>query len=81
MSSMRERFNKKGFGVNKYAKAHNINHCTLSMILDGVLNGEKSPETGRVRRALQQLKNDGVYIGRLPWEKSKKNDVNSGGEK
>lgn len=70
MSKMRERFDKKGFGVSKYARAHNINHATLSLILSGTLTGKNLPcKSGEVRRAFMQLKSDGVYIGALPWEK------------
>lgn len=69
MSKLRERFDKKGFGVSKYAKAHDINHVTLSLVLSEKLTGKNASKDGKVRRIFMLLKGDGVYIGRLPWEK------------
>ncbi len=72
MSKLRERFDKKGFGVSKYARAHGMSHATLSLVLDGKLTGTNASSGGKVRKVFVQLKQDGVYIGRLPWEKKER---------
>jgi len=53
--------------VKKYATAYKLNHSTLSRVLSGELTG-KNRAGGAVRKIIAQLKKDGVYIGRLPWE-------------
>ena len=65
--TLRERFDRRGFGVNKYAKAYRLNSSTLSRVLTGELTG-KNASGGAVRKVILQLKKDEVYIGRLPWE-------------
>ncbi len=65
--TLRERFDRRGFGVNKYAKAYRLNSSTLSRVLSGELNG-KNDAGGAVRKVIAQLKKDEVYIGQLPWE-------------
>lgn len=65
---LRERFDKRGFGVNKYAKAYGLNSSTLSRVLSGELTG-KNDAGGTVRKVIAQLKKDHVYVGQLPWER------------
>lgn len=67
--TLRDRFDKKGFAVTAYARAHKLNKSTLSRVLSGELNGKNKPvEGGSVRKVIARLKSDGVWIGRLPWE-------------
>ena len=66
---LRERFDKRGFGVQKYATAYKLSHSTLSRVLSGELNG-KNKAGGAVRKVIAQLKEDHVWIGILPWEVS-----------
>ncbi len=68
--SIRERFNAKGFGVVKYARAHKLSQPILSYILseNKDVTGRQNNGRGVTRKAYTQLKSDGVYIGTLPWE-------------
>ena len=66
--TLRERFDSRGFAVNKYAKAYGVNHSILSQVLDGVYSGRNINENGSTRRIIAQLKKDRVWIGKLPWE-------------
>ena len=73
MSGMRERFNKKGFSPTAYARAHGVTREVLYHILDGRHTGKKRSHSedengGSTRRAIMQLKKDGVWVGKLPWE-------------
>ena len=68
-SSLRDRFNKRGFSVQKYATAYKLNHSTLSRVLSEELTGTgKNVSGGAVRKIIAQLKNDKVWVGSLPWE-------------
>ncbi len=66
--SIRERFRKKGYGVNSYARAKGLNQTILSLVLAEKLTGERNGGTGMVRKTISNLKRDGVWIGSLPWE-------------
>ena len=68
--TMRERFDKKGFSPTAYAKAYGVSRDVLYRVLDGKLTGvKKSHENGgNTRKVIAQLKKDGIWIGRLPWE-------------
>jgi len=66
--TLRERFDRRGYSVTKYARVHGLNQSTLSRVLGGELNGRNSPRDGAVRRVIYQLKLDGVWVGRIPWQ-------------
>jgi hypothetical protein len=66
--TLKERFDSRGFAVNKYAKAYGVTHPILSGVLSGVYSGKNTPENGATRKIIMQLKKDKVWIGRLPWE-------------
>lgn len=68
MSDMKKRFDKRGFGVNAYAKAYGVDPSILSKVLQEKFDGSKGHRGGAVRRIIAQLKKDGVWRGRLPWE-------------
>jgi gp16 family phage-associated protein len=67
-NTLRERFDRKGFGVNKYAKANGLDHSTLSRVLSGKLSGTRGSMVGNTRKVIAVLKRDGVWVGKLPWE-------------
>ncbi len=66
----REIFKAKGFGVNAYVKAFNLNQTTLSLVLDGKLKGERTSSTGMTRKVILRLREDGVWCEPLPWKKT-----------
>ena len=62
-------FDKRGFSPMAYSKAYEVDRSALTKILSGELTGEKTtPRSGAVRKIIAQLKNDKVWIGKLPWE-------------
>ena len=68
--SLRERFDRRGFGVNKYAKAFGLSQPVLSKVLSGdkETTGSRKTKEGTTKKVYAQLKSDGVWIGALPWE-------------
>lgn len=72
--NMRERFEKRGFSVTKYARALGVQHSIVTRVLDGKMDGSryyKSDRSKNTRRVIAQLKKDGIWIGPLPWEMEK----------
>ena len=65
--TLRDRFNSKGFGINAYVKAHNINQTTLSLVLDGKLKGSNVTAQGNTKKVITQLYRDNIWIAPLPW--------------
>lgn len=70
MTELRERFDKKGFGVSRYADAHGLCQPILSNVLNqkSRAKGTNRSRLGRTKRVYEQLKEDGVWVGPLPWE-------------
>lgn len=68
--TLRERFDAKGFGVVKYARAHGLSRVILSNVLSEREDtaGTRRTQRGETRKVYAQLKKDGVWIGALPWE-------------
>ena len=68
--TLRERFDAKGFGVVKYARAHKLSQPILSNILNekGETTGTNRSRRGKTKLIYRQLKKDGIWIGALPWE-------------
>ncbi len=68
--SLRERFDRRGFAVNKYAKAYGLSQPVLSNVLNGdkETTGRRRTRAGTTKKVYAQLKSDGVWIGALPWE-------------
>lgn len=68
--TLRERFDAKGFGVVKYAKAKNLCQTRLSEVLaeKEFATGKNRSKTGVIRKVYAQLKKDEIWIGALPWE-------------
>ncbi|WP_294962088.1 hypothetical protein [Sulfurimonas sp.] len=65
--SLRERFEGRFLIKSKYAKACRADPKILHQVLD--LKGDGTKRDGATRRVIVQLKNDGIWIGKLPWEK------------
>ncbi|DAB29337.1 MAG TPA: hypothetical protein CFH84_10040 [Sulfurimonas sp. UBA12504] len=77
--TLKERFDRRGFAVSSYARAYGVEHAILSKVLDGVLDGTKGHRGGSTRRIIAQLKEDKIWIGKLPWELSiSKEEVEDG---
>lgn len=66
--TLKERFDSRGFGVTSYARAYGVGHSILSLILSGTYNGKYEGRNGDTRRIIAQLKNDKIWVGKLPWE-------------
>ena len=67
---LRARFDAKGFGVVKYAKAHGLSQTRLSEVLaeNNVATGKNRSRVGATKKVYAQLKQDEIWIGALPWE-------------
>jgi len=65
---MRKRFENRGFSIGNYAKAHGIDRSILSLVLDGTLDGRRNRKESQVRKAILQLKADGIWDKPLTWE-------------
>ena len=65
---LRARFDARGYGVAKYARANRLDRSTLSRVLSGRLNGSRISKIGNTRRAILALERDGVWLDPLPWE-------------
>ncbi len=58
MERLREAFDKRGFGVKKYAKNLGVSHSLLSLILNGKYEGRGD----KYIRVMKQLRRDGVIV-------------------
>lgn len=68
ITRLKYRLNCRGFGVTAYARAYKGDVSILTKILKGELDGSKGHRGGSTRKIMEQLKEDKVWIGRLPWE-------------
>jgi len=69
VTRIRYEFDKRGFSPMAYSKAYEVDRSALTKLLSGTLTGEKmTPRSGAVRKIIAQLKNDKVWVGKLPWE-------------
>jgi len=69
--TLKERFDSRGFGVSSYARAYGVSHTILSLVLKGTYNGKHQntkANGGATRKIIAQLKQDKIWIGKLPWE-------------
>ena len=66
---LRKRFDDSGRSDAKYARAKGLQETALKRVLDGTSNGKRAQEGGATRKVFCHLKADGIWIGRLPWEK------------
>lgn len=67
--NLKRRFELSGRTVVAYARAKNLQVTALQRVLSGVTTGERARAEGQTRKVFMHLKADGIYIGKLPWEK------------
>jgi len=60
MSVYRDRFDRRGFGVKKYARSIGVSHSTLSLFLDGKLKIKNRDRAPKYRKMVEALARDGV---------------------
>lgn len=68
-SLLKKRFDMRGFAVAAYARAYKVDHAILSKVLQGKLDGTKDHRGGSTKKIILRLKVDGVWRGRVPWDK------------
>lgn len=68
-TKLRDRFEKKCLAVNKYANILDVKPPQITQVLDGRTNGKKSKPDSATRKIIARLKTDGIWIGKLPWER------------
>ncbi len=73
--TLKERFDKRGFGVTAYARAYGVDVSLLSKVLSCEYDGSKGHRGGATRKIIAQLKKDKVWIGPLPWDKPQEKEV------
>jgi len=74
-SLLRKRFTDSGRSVAKYATAKGFKETALNRVLDGTTNGSRARKEGETRRVICHLRTDGIWIGKLPWDKPKPKEV------
>jgi hypothetical protein len=68
MERLRERFEGAGYSVSKYAKKARVSPALVVKVIDGEYRVADWRRAAKYRRLMNQLKRDGVFVGRLPWE-------------
>ena len=66
---LKQRFDKRLLSDDKYCKAYKLDSSMFSKLMKGRVTGAKSKGNGTVAKIISRLKADGIWIGRLPWEK------------
>jgi len=69
VTALRARFDGKCLSDEKYIKKHELDKTTFSKLMKRRVTGTKSkgPDT-TVGKIIFQLKKDGIWWGKLPWE-------------
>jgi len=70
--NLKKRFDDSGRSYTKYATAKGLQETALKRVLEGVTSGIRSRKEGQTRKVIRHLKEDGIWIGRLPWEQQTK---------
>lgn len=70
MSVLRYRFSKmKTFSDKDYIEKHGLDKTTFSKVMNRRVTGAKVKDPlGKAGKIITQLKKDGVWFGKLPWE-------------
>lgn len=74
-SLLRERFDNSGRSDTKYARAKGFEITALVRVLNGTTNGKNARKEGQTRKVICHLKDDGIWIGVLPWMKDQGKEV------
>ena len=72
---LKKRFDDGGRSFAKYATAKGLQETALKRVIFGITNGVRSTQEGQTRKVILRLKEDGIWIGRLPWEQPKAKEV------
>ena len=70
-----DRFKKSGRSIKAYAVAKGLQATALRRVLVGITNGKNARREGQTRKVICHLKEDGIWIGKLPWEKTQVKEV------
>lgn len=74
-SLLRKRFDNSGRSIKKYSVANELQETALARVLSGVTNGKNARKEGQTRKVISHLKKDGIWRGKLPWDKSQEKEV------
>ncbi|WP_455756507.1 hypothetical protein [Sulfurimonas sp.] len=74
-SNLRKRFDDSGRTPAKYAVAKGLQETALRRVFDGTTNGKNARKEGQTRKVFCHLKQDGIWIGKLPWERLPSKEV------
>jgi len=70
-----DRFKRSGRGIRAYAVAKGLQETALRRVLVGITNGRNARKEGQTRKVICHLKEDGIWIGQLPWERAVEKEV------
>lgn len=70
-----ERFKRSGRSIKAYATAKGLQETALRRVLVGITNGKNARKEGQTRKVICHLKDDGIWIGKLPWDRAQVKEV------
>ncbi len=73
--NLSKRFKNSGRSIRAYATAKGLQETALRRVLVGITNGKNARKEGQTRKVICHLKDDGVWIGKLPWDKHQVKEV------
>ena len=73
--NLKRRLRNSGRVAAVYAKAKGLQETALRRVLNGVTNGKNARKEGQTRKVICHLKDDGIWIGQLPWDKPQVKEV------
>jgi len=74
-SLLKQRLRSSGRVAAVYARAKGLQETALRRVLDGITNGKKARKEGQTRKVICHLKEDGIWVGRVPWDKPQSKEV------
>lgn len=72
---LKQRLTNSGRVAAVYAKAKGLQETALRRVLSGETNGKRARREGQTRKVISHLKKDGIWIGKLPWDKPQEKEV------
>ena len=73
--NLKMRLRKSGRVAAVYATAKGLQKTALRRVLNGVTDGTVARKEGQTRKVICHLKEDGIWIGKLPWERLPSKEV------
>jgi len=73
--NLKRRLRNSGRVAAVYAKAKGLQETALRRVLNGVTNGKNARKEGQTRKVICHLKEDGIWIGKYPWDKPQVKEV------